>query len=332
LSVAIDQDSSGSRINGKVSKAKAKSKAKGLCMDRAGTPEVAACQIRTKTLTSFNQGVANLAKAKLLLDEMLKQAIAKYGSHAEAMVDRRYKVAYMRSVMVDTLMSDGCGDTAAETTEKIMVAMTNDYFAVLFEISSGGNSAFVVQTVALMKEIRATMGGLESVAVVSSCAADHVKAIELLVEVARAGKLASEQWMSNVLARDKALNEEQKMQEKEATRQLKESQTAAKKQEKTEERALAKEARVLDKIASKGTDSHGADGAPAEKSRRISFRIAGQIEQSDPAVLSLKKANFITVVEDAASFYQAILSGRSAVFRARKGSIAKLMEFNDAPG
>jgi hypothetical protein len=330
--VAVDQESSG-RINGKVSKAKAKSKAKGLCTDKAGTPEVAACQIRTKTLTSFNQGVANLAKTKLLLDEMLKQAIVKYGSHAEAMVDRRYTVAYTRSVMVDILMSDGCGDTASETTEKIMVAMTNDdYFAVLFEISSGGNSAFVVQTVALMKEIRATMGGLESVAVVSSCAADHVKAIELLVEVARAGKLASEQWMSNVLARDKALNEEQKMQEKEATRQLKESQTAAKKQEKAEERALAKEARVLDKIASKGTDSHGADGAPAEKSRRISFRIAGQIEQSDPAVLSLKKANFITVVEDVASFHQAILSGRSAVFRARKGSIAKLMEFNDAPG
>ncbi len=109
--MATDQDSSGSRINGKVSKAKAKSKAKALCVERAATPEVAAALIRTKTLTSFNQGVANLAKTKLLLDEMLKQAITKYGSHDNAMVDRRYVVAYMRSVMVDTLMSDGCSDT-----------------------------------------------------------------------------------------------------------------------------------------------------------------------------------------------------------------------------
>ena len=329
--MATDQDSSGSRINGKVSKAKAKSKAKALCVERAATPEVAAALIRTKTLTSFNQAVANLEKTKILLDGMLQQAIKKYGSHDEAMADRRYKVSYTRSVMVDALMSDDVGNPAA-TTEKIMNLMTDDdYFADLFEISSGGNIAFVVQTVGLMKEIRATLGDLESVPCVSSCAADHVKAIELLAEVARAGKMAAEQWISNVLARDKALDEERKMEDKERIRRLKESQTADKKLKIAAERALAKEAKAGAKEAAKKSDPDAA-AATEDKRRRIGSRVASQIAESDPPILSIKKATFITTVDDVAAFHEAVLAGQSVVFRARKGSVAKVLELNAAPG
>ena len=328
-----DQDSSGSRINGKVSKAKAKSKAKALCLERAATSEVAAALIRTKTLTLFNQAVANLEKTKILLDGMLQQAIKKYGSHDEAMVDRRYKVSYTRSVMVDALMSDDVGNPAA-TTEKIMKLMTDDdYFADLFEISSGGNIAFVVQTVGLMKEIRATLGDLESVPCVSSCAADHVKAIELLAEVARAGKMAAEQWISNVLARDKALDEERKMEDKERIRRLKESQTADKKLKIAAERALAKEAKAGAKEAAKKSDPDpDAAAATEDKRRRISSRVASQIAESDPSILSLKKATYITTVDNVQAFHEAVLAGQSVVFRARKGSVAKVLELNAAPG
>ena len=329
--MATDQIGSSSRINGKVSKAKAKSKAKALCLERAATSEVAAALIRTKTLTPFNQAVANLEKTKILLDGMLQQAIKKYGSHDEAMADRRYKISYTRSVMVDELMSDDVGNPVA-TTEKIMNLMTDDdYFADLFEISSGGNIAFVVQTVGLMKEIRATLGDLESVPCVSSCAADHVKAIELLAEVARAGKMAAEQWISNVLARDKALDEERKMEDKERIRRLKESQTADKKLKIAAERALAKEAKAGAKEAAKKSDPDAA-AATEDKRRRIGSRVASQIAESDPSILSIKKATYITTVDNVQAFHEAVLAGQSVVFRARKGSVAKVLELNAAPG
>ena len=180
-----------------------------------------------------------------------------------------------------------------------------------------------------MKEIRATLGDLESVVCVSSCAADHVKAIELLAEVARAGKLAAEQWTSNVLARDKALEEERKMEEKETNRQLKESQTADKKQKMAAERALTKAAKTAAKEAAKNADPYAAT---EDKRRRISSRVASQMAESDPPILSIKKATFITTVEDVAAFHEAVLAGQSVVFRARKGSIAKVLELNAAPG
>jgi hypothetical protein len=332
LSLATGHGSSGCS-NGKGAKAKSKSKARTLDLQKAATPEVAASLIRTKTLTNFNQAVANLGKSKNLLDDMLQKALLKYGSHEAAMVDRRFKISHMRSGMIEILMSHVGSDTEkpGATTEKIMQLMTDDeYFVHLFEINSGGgNKDFVVQTVGLMREIRAALGDLESVGEVASCAADHSKAIEVLAEVARAGRLAAEQWTSNVLARDKALEEERKMQEKERLRLEKESQTAVKKQKMAEERALAKRAKMDAKEACRNADP---DEAAEEKRRRISQRVTSQISDDDPAILSLKKAQHIAVVENAADLYAAVQSGLSAIFRARKAAVQKVLEFNDAPG
>ena len=106
-------------------------------------------------------------------------------------------------------------------------------------------------------------------------------------------------------------------------------QTAGKKQKMAAERALTKAAKTAAKEAAKNTDP---DAATEDKRRRISSRVASQMAESDPPILSIKKATFITTVDDVAAFHEAVLAGQSVVFRARKGSIAKVLELNAAPG